>query len=178
MDLEFLKDLYFDELARRDRLDETPTRLVAVLSLLSAVFLFYFRNFDFDSAGLTWFFALCVLAAVALFVAAVGLIVRASVGFSYLHLGLADAYEAYRTDLQSFYATSLSPSNAIDQAIEVEVAAAVRVRLVAATARNAQRNNQRSELFYQAKLSLVGLLVITALSGLPVLVQVVQRRAN
>lgn len=46
MDFDFLKELYFHELDRRDRLDQAPTLRVAVLALGAGLFTYYLDLYE------------------------------------------------------------------------------------------------------------------------------------
>lgn len=171
MDSQFLKELYFHELNRRAELDEVPTRLATVLTLIVAVFAFYVQNFSFDSSLLTWVFGGMLVAGASLFLLSITWIARASIGYQYAFLAYVEDYENFAVNLREYYANGGVAEGEAERLAAEDVSSSLRERLVAATTRNARNNNRRAEIFYTGKRLLLGLLCAAGLAGVPVLVQ-------
>ena len=165
--MDFLTELYFKESERRERLDEVPARLIPALALVAAVYTFYLRNFDPDATWLTWLLALSLAATGLLALLALLWIGRASVGYGYAFLPHPTEFESYAESLRQFYAAR----GLAEEGLASEISESLRQRLIEATTVNSKNNNQRSELFYNAKRFLVGLAASTLVSGIPVLLQ-------
>jgi len=164
LDFDFLKELYFHELDRRDRLDQAPTLRVAVLALGAGLFTYYLDLYALgdDILGGIFLFAGC--GAIVSGLLTIIWIIRSYLGYTYSFLPYASQLEKYWRDLQRYrreYQLEEDASRLLFQE-------ALEERLVEAVTHNSFNNNSRSELLYGASRFLAAFVVFALLAGLPV----------
>ena len=168
-DFDFLKDRYDYELLRREQLTDALTLPVGVLTVLGGAMVAMARSFSYKDDLLTWVFGILLgLAVIAFFLCMLNL-GRTYHRQTYIYLPLlVDLYKA-REERRVFYQEA-HHRRAADDSFQQEL----EVRIIAAADRNTRSNDQRSRYLFWSRLALFAVLVLTAMMGIPYVVDQVR----
>ena len=168
-DFDFLKDRYDHELQRREQLTAAITLPVGVLTILGGAMAAMARSFSYEDTLLTWIFGLFLgLAGIAFFLCMINL------GCTYhrqttIYLPLLSDLQKVREELRAFYKDA-QQRGAADDSFQHELEA----RIIDAADRNTRSNDQRSRYLFWSRLALFAVLVLTAMMGIPYVVDQVR----
>jgi len=168
-DFDFLKDRYDYELQRREQLTAALTLPVGVLTILGGAMVAMARSFSYKDCLLTWVFGILLgLTGIAFFLCMLNL-GRAYHRQTTTYLPLLGDLQKVREEWRAFYEEA-HQRGAGDDSFQHELEA----RIIAAADRNTQRNDLRSHYLYLSRIALFAVLVLTAMMGIPYVVDQVR----
>lgn len=163
MDFAFLKSRYDFELQRREQQTAALAFPVGVLGGLGSVLALMARSFDWHEGGMRATFAVPLVLAIVAFVICALCLVRVYHRQTYVYLPKLAALENTARAWCDYYTSEgSSEAEARDH-----FAQELRQRVIAATDRNTDINDERSALLYWARVWLFATLCLTALTGVP-----------
>lgn len=169
MKTEFLKELYFEELRRKEQETSAPTIAVAVLTLVCGIFSYYLEHFRFQQHAISYLFIVSLTLAVISFAFSICFIIRSYVGYTYQRLPCASTMKNYYEKLLEYNRATRIP----DEKTEQEFDDFLRQRMAEATKINSWNNNSRAEFIYKAIRYLAFLVVFTFVAGIPIIITVI-----
>ncbi len=162
-DFEFLNARYEFELQRKEQLTTGLTLPVGVLGGLGSLLALMARSFSYSRSFLTWsFIPILTLAIIAFFVCLLYL-ARAYHRQTYVFLPLLVEIESSRAEFLKFAPIMAGGEAEVLDEFEKQM----RERMIAAADRNTETNDERSGLLHRARLALFSVLFLTAVAGLP-----------
>ncbi len=170
MDVKRAETFYFKELERRRDLDAAPTLRIAALALLGGVFSFYVKVFDLNGGIWSSMFLVCAAVVIVFASLAVIWIMRLFVGYSWGYMPCPDDLGAYFDTLVEYH-DKYHPKKTANQMFEAHL----RGLFIQAASLNMRNNNARSELLYRASFFLTIAVLLTLISGIPVLYTLLSR---
>ena len=168
-DFDFLKDRYDYELQRREQITAALTLPVGILTILGGAMAAMARSFSYKNGFLTWVFGtLLGLAGSAFFLCMLnlGLTYHRQ---TYIYLPLLGDLQKVREEWRAFYEEA-HQRGAGDDSFQHELEA----RIIDAADQNTQRNDLRSHYLFWSRLALFAVLVLTAMMGIPYVVDQVR----
>ncbi len=163
MDFAFLKDRYDYELLRREQLTEALALPVGILGVLGGAMIAMARSFSYQGVVLSSAFGLFLAADVLAFFLCLFDLGRAYHRQRYLYLPLLGEMEQSREEFLEYAQTMASDETELLAEFDKEL----RRRVIQASDRNTRNNDERSGLLYWARLALFAVLVLTAATGIP-----------
>jgi hypothetical protein len=169
-DFDFLRSRYDYELQRKEQLTTALTLPVAVLTGLGGAIVAMARSFSYQDALLTWSFG-PVLAGdgLAFFVCLVYL-ARAYHRQTYVFLPLLRQIDQSREEFLEFAHVMAGGVGEVLEEFEKQM----RKRMIDAADSNTQTNDERSGLLNRARVALYAVLLLTAIAGVPYVVDQVR----
>src|SRR5262245_7555118 len=161
LDLNFLKDRYDYELARKEQLTAALGLPVGVLGGLGGLIAFMVRSFVFKNDATTWTFGLTIVPAIACFFGCLVQLVRAYHRQRYKYLPLLKDLEATREEWRAFYQEA-----GYEGSDEDFFRHEFRTHIIEAADRNTLNNDARSSLLYWARVWLFWLLGFATAAGI------------
>ena len=128
------------------------------------------RSFSYAETVFLWLFTLVLTADAIAFGACLVYLARAYHRQAYVFLPLLGDIEKSREEFLEFAPALAGGEAEVLEAFENQM----RKRMIDAADRNTQTNDERSGLLYRARLALYGVLVLTAICGIPYVVDQVK----
>jgi hypothetical protein len=169
MKVEFLKERYDFELNRREQLTAALALPVGVLGGLGSVLALMARSFVYRHDLLTKLFVPFLVVDVVAFFACLTYLARAYHRQKYLYLPLLQELQDWENLFVGLHSYEVAMGQA-DEAFEKHIGE----RIIEAADRNTQNNDERSRLLYWSRVSLFVVLGLTALAGIPFVVNQVR----
>lgn len=169
-DFDFLRNRYDYELQRKEQLTTALTLPVAILSALGGAIVAMGRSFSYQDRLLTWMFAPVVVAVSVAFFACLVYLARAYHRQTYVFLPLLGEIDESRNEFLQFAEVMAGGETEVLEAFENQM----RQRMIDAADRNTQTNDERSGLLNRARLALYAVLVLTAVAGVPYVIDQVR----
>jgi len=169
-DFDFLKNRYDYELQRKEQLTTALTLPVAVLTGLGGAIVAMARSFSYRDAPVTWLFSPVLVAdGIAFFVCLVYL-ARAYHRQTYMFLPLLCQIDQSRDEFLEFAHVMAGGVGEVLEEFEKQM----RGRMIDAADHNTQTNDERSGLLNPARVALYAVLLLTAIAGVPYVVDQVR----
>lgn len=165
-DFDFLKNRYDHELQRKEQLTAALTLPVGVLGGLGSLIALMARSFSYRDMLLTWSFGPIVGAAVVAFFVCLVYLARAYHRQTYVFLPLLTDIDNSREEFLKFAPLMAGGEAEVLDEFENQL----RRRMINAADRDTQTNDERSRLLHLARLALFAVLFLTAVAGLPYVV--------
>lgn len=165
-DAGFLKDRYDYELRRREELTTALTLPVGVLTVLGGAMAAMARSFSYEGGSVTWAFGAFLILSVLAFGMCLLLLARAYHPQTYIYLPLLAAIKQSEEEFLKF-------SNVIaHEGAEVldEFDSQLDEHVISAADHNTRNNERRSAQLHLARIALFAVLILTALMGIPYVV--------
>jgi hypothetical protein len=169
-DFDFLKNRYDYELQRKEQLTTALTLPVAVLSALGGAVIAMARSFSYREALLTRSFYLVFLTDGLAFFICLIFLARAYHRQTYVFLPLLRDIDNSQGEFLKFASLMAGGEGEVLAAFENQM----RGRMIDAADRNTQTNDERSGLLHRARLSLYTVLFLTAVTGIPYVIDQVR----
>ncbi len=169
-DFDFLKNRYDYELQRKEQLTTSLTLPVAVLSVLGGAIVAMARSFSYRETLLTSSFGPVLGAEALAFFACLVYLARAYHRQTYVFLPLLGKIDRSREEFLEFASVMAGGEAEVVEAFENQM----RQRMIDAADRNTQTNDERSGLLHRARLALYAVLVLTAVAGIPYVIDQVR----
>jgi hypothetical protein len=169
-DFDFLKSRYDYELQRKEQLTTALTLPVAVLSVLGGAIVAMAHSFSYTESRLTFVFAGILTADGATFVMCLWFLAQAYHRQTYVFLPLLGEIDRSRDEFLEFAPAMARGEAEVLEAFENQM----RQRMIDAADRNTQTNDQRSGFLHRSRLALYAVLVLTAASGVPYVIDQVR----
>lgn len=169
-DFDFLSNRYDYELQRKEQLTAALTLPVAVLSALGGALVAMARSFSYRESFLTWWFGGILAADGIAFVACLAYLARAYHRQTYVFLPMLGEIDKSREEFLVFAPAMAGGEAEVLEAFENQM----RQRMIAAADRNTQTSDARSGLLHRARLALYAALVLTAVGGIPYVIDQVR----
>jgi hypothetical protein len=163
LDFDFLKTRYEFELQRREQQTASLGLPVGVLGGLGSVMALMARSFSWSDVMLTSAFAPLLVAGVVAFVVCMVYLSRVYHRQTYVYLPKLAALDNTLKEWREFYQDAKVLDPADDDFFEHEF----RGRIIDATDRNTDINDERSALLHWARVCLLAVLWLTTLAGIP-----------
>lgn len=164
LDFDFLKSRYDFELQRREQQTASLGLPVGILGGLGSVMALMARSFSWSDSALTFFFVPLLVVAIVAFVICMIQLSRVYHRQTYVYLPKLVDLENTLTEWREFYKDAKVPDGeADDDFFEHEF----RKRIIDATDRNTDINDERSALLYWARVALLAVLWLTTFAGIP-----------
>ena len=170
LDSEFLKDRYDFELTRKESLTGALALPVGVLSGLGSVLAYMARGFTYRDPVLTWMFALGFAFSGAAFLSCLGFLGRAYLAQTYVYLPLLRELVDSREQFLEYAKVMAGGEAEVLEDFEKEFER----RIIAAADRNTLSNDDRSKFLHRGRIRLFVLLVSTAFTGFPYVIDQVR----
>lgn len=129
------------------------------------MFTFYAERLRFTDGVRNWLFIACAAGAILFAALSIIWIIRSYSIFSWANIPLPDELARHHQALTEHFEAYGSTSAEAARIFERQL----RLRLIKAASRNTVKNNQRSELIFQASVFLSVAVIFTLLAGLPLL---------
>jgi len=163
LDLDFLKSRYDFELQRREQQTASLGLPVAVLGGLGSVIALMARSFTWTEIKLTIAFAPLITMGVVAFVACMVFLSRVYHRQTYVYLPKLADLDVTLKEWRDFYQEAKVEEPADEDFFEHEF----RKRIIDATDRNTDTNDERSAMLYWARVWLLTVLCLTTFAGIP-----------
>ena len=170
MDVQFVKDRYDYELQRKEQLTAALTLSVGILSILSGGIGCMARWFSYSDLLLAELFAPIIVADVMTVCVCLIYLGRAFQRRRYAYLPFLQELLTWEREYDEF-AHHFQQDGAQREDAFLQ-------RLIEATDRNTANNDSRSELLYRARVALFAVLCISALAGIPYVVDQVRQQMS
>lgn len=167
MSLQLYKELYTEELQRREQLQSSAGTPISIVTILGGGLLLMGKSFDSPRPWFSIPFWLAFFAALVCAVVAAYCIVRSMHGYHYERIPHASELAVHQATLIELYTSKGQPAGA-DEAFTTYL---IR-KYIVATDRNAVNNVNRGDWLYQAHRWLVYALCTTALAGVPAAIHI------
>lgn len=171
LDFAFLKDRYDYELQRKEQLTAGLTLPVGVLGALGGLIAAMAQAFNYDQSWLTKIFRGCLVADVLAFFVCLVLLGAAYHRQSYQYLPLLHALDAAKTEFDEYNEWIVANGGEI----EGDFDSYLRQRIIEAADGNTEESERRHRYLFRARLALFAVLVLTALAGIPYVIDQIQR---
>jgi hypothetical protein len=165
-DFDFLKSRYDYELQRKEQLTTALTLPVAVLTGLGGAIVAMARSFSYHDALLNWSFGPVLVADGLAFFVCLVYLARAYHRQTYVFLPLLRQIDHSREEFLEFAEVM---AGGVDEVL-TEFEKQMRGRMIDAADSNTQTNDQRSGLLNRARVALYVVLLLTAIAGVPYVV--------
>jgi hypothetical protein len=169
-DFDFLKNRYDYELQRKEQLTTALTLPVAVLTGLGGAIVAMARSFSYQDVLVTWAFGLVLAADGLAFSSCLLYLARAYHRQTYIFLPLLRRIDQSRDEFLGFAEVM---AGGVDEVLE-EFEKQMRGRMIDAADSNTQTNDERSGLLNRARVALYAVLLLTAIAGVPYVVDQVR----
>jgi len=165
LDFGFLVHRYDFELQRKEQLTAALNLPVGALGALGGLLALMARSFTYGDAVLTWTFVPPLVVAIVAFFACLLQVARAYHSQTYIYLPLLGEMESARREFDELKRWEAMGGDENDDAMET-FASDFRRRIIEASDRNTENNDERSSLLYWARVWLFVLLGFAALAGI------------
>jgi hypothetical protein len=169
-DFDYLKDRYEYELQRKEQLTGQLTLPVAVLGLLGSAIVAMARSFSYQGMLLSVAFVVILGGASLAFLLCLVYLGRSYHRQTYVFLPLLDDTEQSREEFLKFAPVMAGGEAEVLHEFEKQM----RGRMISAADRNTQTNDERSGLLHRARLALFLVLLLSALAGMPYVIDQVR----
>ena len=163
MDLAFVKGRYDYELSRREQLTAALALPVGALSVLGGAVVAMARSFSYQGTGMTWVFAVFLVADFIAFFVCLFDLGRAYHRQEYMYLPLLGDMEQSREAFLEYSQTMAGGEGEVLAEFDKEL----RRHVIQASDQNTRNNDERSNLLHRARLALFTVLALTAAAGMP-----------
>lgn len=170
LDREFFKDRYDFELTRKESLTAALALPVGILSGLGSVLAYMARGFTYRDPVLTWIFALGLAFAGAAFLSCLSLLGRAYLAQTYVYLPLLRELADSKSQFLEYAKVMGGGEAEVLEDFEKDFER----RIIDAADRNTKSNDHRSKFLHWGRLSLFVLLGLTAIAGIPYVIDQVR----
>ena len=169
-DADFLKDRYDYELQRREQLTSALMLPVGVLTALGGAMVAMARSFSYEGRLLTWTFGIFLGLTAIAFVLCLICLARAYHSQRNIYLPLlADIKKSKEEFLEFAKVMARGEGEVLD-----EFENQFQEHIIFAADRNTQNNDYRSNQLHLARINLFAVLILTALMGIPYVVDQVR----
>lgn len=169
-DFDFLKDRYNYELQRREHLTAALTLPVGVLTVLGGAMVAMARSFSYQDGLLVWIFGILLCVDVVAFFLCLLDLGRAYHRQKYIYLPLLADLEQAQEEFRDFNSYVEATGGEVEETFDEHF----RRRLIDAADRNTENNDYRSGQLHWARIALFAVLALTALMGIPYVVDQVR----
>jgi len=168
MTLDDLRDSYKFELERKDKLSNSLTLPVGVLTIIGSLLGLLSKDFSFRDENLSWFFGVPIVVGAVLFAIAAVLIILAYYHYRYDYVPTPRDIREHEEKLRSYYEATLDGDKALAAQRATEYMATMISKLYEeAVYVNAKNNDTKSAYMHNASSFLIGSLAFVMLAVVP-----------